>query len=522
MKQNKITLAAVLSAGICLCFLAVFCVINFRGFARFCTPDMYSDTLLSRYIWESGSIFPENWIFGNQFYVAATPVLAALMYGLCGSVNTAMVLATTAMTVLTLISFWWMLRPYADGSRILLGMAVLLGCVIGPNIVTTIEGQIFYLMASYYAGYLITLFVVFGDYVHTLTHTPSRRPNVSMWLSLLLSFCTGMQSLRQTAVMILPLLGFECLRLLRVWLSRKESRDWNREAAFRVGAYTLANLAGRVAIKLLDPNCVTMYEDLAFNSPQVLWERFTTCLRALRSVSGLKYLTGDTPLAGIAALVLVLTVAAALLILLRRRPGDGIGALTLLLTFSVLGVLGVSMVVNIYIRSIYVFPWYPLTALAAVLLAGQLRGWPRTALSLTLLAALMGNLWVSYGPTAALALEDTPPPERQVAQYLMDEDYDFVYGPWMEVSGVAVWTDGQVAAGSWHERVCQVIPYITPTDIFSQEDNTRACYLTTGPGVEQALQDRAAAQGATLTLVSRFEGTAYALYTSDRQLMYFE
>ena len=175
MKQNKFSFSAVLSAIVCLCFLAVFCVINFRGFARFCTPDMYSDTLLSRIIWESGSIFPENWIFGNQFYVAATPVLAALMYGLCGSVNLAMVLATTVMTALTLLSFRWMVRPYADTPRILLGMAVLLGCVFGPDIVTTIEGQIFYLMASYYAGYLITMFVVYGDYTHTVT---GRKPSL--------------------------------------------------------------------------------------------------------------------------------------------------------------------------------------------------------------------------------------------------------------------------------------------------------------------------------------------------------
>lgn len=520
MKQNKFTLTAVLSAGVCLCFLAVFCVINFRGFERFCTPDMYSDTYLSRVMWESGTIFPESWVFGNQFYAAATPVLAALLYGLCGSINLSMVLATTAMTVLTLVSFWWMLRPYTDGSGILLGMAVLLGCVIGPNIVTTIEGQIFYLMASYYAGYLITLFVVFGDYVHALTNVPPRRTNIPLALSLLLSFATGMQSLRQTAVMILPLLGFECLRLLLAWLSRKEPRDWNRGATLRVGAYALANLAGRVAIKLLDPNCVTMYEDLAFNTPQVLWERFTTSLRALRSVSGLKYLTGDTPLAGIAALVLVLAVLAALVLVLRR-PRDGAGTLTLLLVCSILCILGVNMVVNIYIRSIYIFPWYPLTALAAVVLAGRLRGWRRDAVALVLLAALLGNLWVSYGPTAAQALEDTDPPERQVAQYLMEEGYDYVYGPWMQVSGVAVWTDGQVAAGSWHESICQVIPYITPTDIFSGEDNARACYLTTGSGVEQALLDHAAAQDAELTLVKRFEGTAYALYTSSQQLMYF-
>ena len=164
MKNPVNRLIGICSALVCVCFLTIFCVINFRGFSRFCTPDMYSDTYLIREIWESGTIFPENWIFGNQFYVISTPVLGALFYGLCGSINLSMVLATTAMTVLIILSFWWMLRPFASPAQILLGLAVLLGCVIGPEIVSTIEGQILYLMASYYAGYLITMFVIFGDY----------------------------------------------------------------------------------------------------------------------------------------------------------------------------------------------------------------------------------------------------------------------------------------------------------------------------------------------------------------------
>ena len=322
--------------------------------------------------------------------------------------------------------------------------------------------------------------------------------------------------------MVLPLAGFECLRLLWLWLDHRQTADRKLGATLRVVLYTLSNLAGQAAVKLLDPNCVTMYEDLSFNAPGDLAARFSTSLRALRSVTGLKYLTAETPLLGIAALVLVLTAAAGLLSLLQRRErlkGDEV--LMLLLLCSILCIVCVNLVVNIYIRSIYIFPWYALAAVAALVLVGKLRRSWQNALALVLSAALLCNLALSYGPTAKQALSDSEPPEKQIAQYLMDEDYDFVYGPWMQVSGVAVWTDGQVAAGSWHGNICRIIPYITPTDIFSEDDNTNACYLTTGASVEQSLQDHAAARGASLTLVKRFDGTAYALYTSDRQLMYF-
>ena len=512
-------LTASLSAAVCLCYLAVFCIINFCGFCRFCTPDMYSDVYLSTVMWETGSIFPENWIFGNQFYVVSTPVLAALFYGLCGSANLAMVLATTVMTALILLSFFWMVRPFAGRSQILLGMAVLLGSVFGAEIVTTIEGQIFYLMASYYAGYLITLFVVFGDYTRALAAAPVIP---SLLLALVLSFCTGMQSLRQTALMTLPLVGFESIRLLLQWKGRNGTLRWNWQATLRVGLYAIANLAGRVAIKLLDPNCVTMYGKLTFNSLKRLPELLFTCLRCIRSISGLKYLWPGTFLLGITALVLVSIVGISLYGQLRR-PGkrDGLELLLMLFVCSILCVLSISVVVNIYTRSIYIFPWYPMAAVAVMILAGKCPENRKRLLTVLTLTVLMANLVLSYVPTVRKACETEQPPRQEVAQYLMDEGYDIVYGPWMPVAEVAVWTDGQVAAGSWYQNICEVIPYITPTDIFTEADNARACYLTTNVGEEEALLTYAADSGGSMTLVKRFEETGFALYACDKQLMHF-
>ena len=521
MKNHLNRVTAIVCAVVSLLFLFVFCVINFRGFGQFCTGDIYSDTYLVRVMWESGTIFPENWIFGNQFYVISTPVLAALIYGLCGSINLSMILATTAMTLLTIVCFWWMLRPFASRTQILLGLTVLLGSVIGPDVVATIEGQIFYLMASYYAGYLITMFVVFGDYVRTL-HNPERKGTAVLILAVFLSFGTGMQSLRQTAVMVFPLLAAEAIRLLLLWLRRTPVSSWNIKATVRVALYTAANLSGMAAIKVIAPNCVTMYGELSFNPLSRVPECLSTCLRALRSISGLKYLDSETPLLGVIALVLVLaTVIALLSLFLRRRKWDGCDVLMILFGASILCTLGVSVVVNIYTRSIYIFPWYPLAALAAVVLFSRLRISHRAVATALLLIALLGNLFLSYGSSAEKACSDAALPERQVAQYLMDEGYSRVYGPWMWVDRVAVWTDGQVAAGSWYGSVCQVIPYITPTDIFSEADNAKACYLTINAKTEQELLDFAASQGAEMTLLERFEGTSYCLYTSSKQLMFF-
>ena len=74
-----------LTIGVILCFFAVFAVINFKCFARFCEPDMYADTLVARLMWEGKTLFPFAYVFGNQLYVIATPVVSALFYGLTGS-----------------------------------------------------------------------------------------------------------------------------------------------------------------------------------------------------------------------------------------------------------------------------------------------------------------------------------------------------------------------------------------------------------------------------------------------------
>lgn len=100
-------------------YLVVFSIINFCGFTDFMTPDIYSDTLAARYMWEQKSLFPEGWVFGNQYYVVATPVLSALFYGLIGSMNLAMAIATTVMTLALLAACYWLFRSFLGQTQAL-------------------------------------------------------------------------------------------------------------------------------------------------------------------------------------------------------------------------------------------------------------------------------------------------------------------------------------------------------------------------------------------------------------------
>ena len=88
----------------------LYAYLNFAGLPRYCNSDVFADMQLAKRIWEQKSLFPTGWGFGNQYYVVGTPVLAALFYGMLGSINAAMAIATEVMSVLIMLSFLWLLR----------------------------------------------------------------------------------------------------------------------------------------------------------------------------------------------------------------------------------------------------------------------------------------------------------------------------------------------------------------------------------------------------------------------------
>ena len=55
-----------LMAAIAALFVVSFAVMNFRGFARFGTGDIYEDVLLMQRIWNEKTLVPEGWRFSNQ------------------------------------------------------------------------------------------------------------------------------------------------------------------------------------------------------------------------------------------------------------------------------------------------------------------------------------------------------------------------------------------------------------------------------------------------------------------------
>ena len=504
-----------------LAYFAVFAIVNFAGFAYFCNADMYEDTLVARLMWEQKTLFPANYIFGNQYYVIATPVFAALFYGLTGSMNTAMALATTLMSLLIVLSLGWMIKPYIKSrSTQLAVLLALAAAVYVPHILEADEGQLFFVMASYYACYLITFFFLAGDYVRARTDS-SLRP-AALAVSLVLAFCTGMQSLRQTCVSILPILAVEFISALRRLLAREKLWSKGRRMPLcRALGYTAANIGGVLLMKLLGVPNQSIYSDASVLDGAGLNGKLWRFIAASRTVSGFECVKNN---GGFFVLMFVfftaLLIAAAVILLRKVKAApEGIGAYWWLSVMSLLAVIAASFFTTVKLRAIYLFIYYPLLALSAAIVLERAAPKLRRALLIALCVLSAGNLYFSYGEDLRGALSEEKLVSEQICDYAVDNGYELLYGNISYLTpGAAAYSDGKLIAGCWeNDTIFHAIPYLNTRDIYRSTDYSRALFVFYKGEVDAAYSE-AAGSGAVLTERTRIGD--YVLCTSSQQLMY--
>ena len=514
-----------MSAVLMICILihfAVFSYFNFQGFPRYCNSDVYADMQCAKRMWEQKTLFPRDWAFGNQFYVIATPVLAAIIYGITGNINLSMALATEVMSVLIIVSFLWLLRAFTqDLSSQLVCCLILLASIVCPYGPYSINSLLFFTQASFYSCYLITMFVVFGDYIRTFS-SPSAR--VPIWvLSMLLSFGTGMHSLRQTAIMVLPIFAYELFVGLRnVLLGKAFWQQQDIPRLLRVVSYGLANLLGIVVMKLLNVPMVPIFQSAKESASSQLAQRFAAVVTAICEITSLDYLpSGDfSRLLAVVILFLIgITVIAAIRWIARvMKPESELELCWVLFLIGIVGVLLSTIVLDVILRSIYMFMWFPLVALSGLMLIDKLPTAPRYGAMLLVCALSLCSLFYCYKPY--MRIENSEATDaQQMCSWAMEQGYEYVYGEyWGTAPTIAVYSNGQIDAGCWHtpQNVFRVASSNTPRNIYGAAQNEKAIYVFTSADEVQGLQ-KAKARGVTLKKVAEFG--QFCAYTSPVPLM---
>lgn len=456
-------------------YLAVIGWINFRGDPRYFVTDMYSDIMYAQTAWNEKTVLPQNWIFGNQLYAAATPNIASVFYGITGDPITAMGLASTFMTLVLIVSFGWMLRSmnqswFSVGVGVISLLTITLFC--GNPIKSKSGWQLWFTLCSYYSCYAITAFLCYGCYLRS----DCRSSLLMIGLSGMLSFAMGIQSLRQTLIMSIPLAAVECIEIVRRrWMGQKILNRSTATAAILIGS----NLLGVVSVKLLSVNSVHIYGDFSFVSLREIPYRIRSGIELAMSLfSSSKQIE-----------VCILFVLTALLIisLVQSIRKDNQKLLAIILHFMSVGtVLAVHIVSTMIIQQRYFFMIVPFAAVMLSVVFENLSVRMQktgtitlTVLSLVLLLFRGSALVRDYPKTNAY---------KETSQFLLNNGITTVYSRWNLGQYYAIASDFRLEAGFWGDRkdIFRPVLYLTDTQIYDRKAETVAYLFDRQDEVELA------------------------------------
>lgn len=490
IKREKIF--SVVLTVLLLGFVGMVFYINFSINPEYYDGDIYNDINYAKEAWKAKSLFPKDWIFGNQTYVVATPVLAALFYGITGNGFTAMAIASSIMTVLTLLAYDWMTRTLFSYNERTAGFLFMIGfLLLKAHVATSQQGiQAFFTMASYYACYLINAFIVYGCYVRIRQGKFTGKHIVLAVISAALSFGTGMQSLRQTAVMALPLVA--CEVLLIIIYSAKDKRFAISYSTLFSAIVFIANIAGLVAMRFIEINQNSIYGTTAFVSGfKDFFRKLFLNMESVALTFGLDALELRVRLVASIPFLLIILIGFILCVkdyIKNKCNEQGRFVLVMLLTLGCVSVFAAGVLTDVVNRALYYFMIYPLLAVCVSYIIVKFEKKRDVLFAVVAVFTAGMIIFRTAGAVEEIkAGKDKNSTAHQIANYMLDNGYDTIYSVF-GLSGVMDGAENVVVASGDKIHIVQFknvdsskpmkpVEYLCVKDGYKQWDNSKSLYL---------------------------------------------
>lgn len=490
IKREKIF--SVVLTVLLLGFVGMVFYINFSINPEYYDGDIYNDINYAKEAWKAKSLFPKDWIFGNQTYVVATPVLAALFYGITGNGFTAMAIASSIMTVLILLTYDWMTRTLFSYNERTAGFLFMIGfLLLKAHVATSQQGiQAFFTMASYYACYLINAFIVYGCYVRIRQGKFTGKHIIPAIIGVALSFGTGMQSLRQTAVMALPLVA--CEVLLIIIYSAKDKRFAISYSTLFSAIVFIANIAGLVAMRFIEINQNSIYGTTAFvSSFKDFFRKLFLNMESVALTFGLDALELRVRLVASIPFLLIILIGFILCVkdyIKNKCNEQGRFVLVMLLTLGCVSVFAAGVLTDVVNRALYYFMIYPLLAVCVSYIIVKFEKKRDILFSVVAVFAAGMIIFRTAGAVEEIkAGKDKNSTAHQIANYMLDNGYDTIYSVF-GLSGVMDGAENVVVASGDKIHLVQFknvdsskpmkpVEYLCVKDGYKQWDNSKSLYL---------------------------------------------
>ncbi len=473
-------------------FLGLVFYVNLSCNPEYYDGDIYNDINYAKEAWKAKSIFPKNWIFGNQTYVVATPVLAALFYGITGNGFTAMAIASCIMTVFVILTYDWMTRTLFSYNERTAGFLFMIGfLLLKAHVATSQQGiQAFFTMASYYACYLINAFIVYGCYVRIRQGKFMGKHIVLAVIGVALSFGTGMQSLRQTAVMALPLVA--CEVLLIIIYSIKDKRFAISYSTLFSAIVFISNIAGLIVMKFIEINQSSIYGTTAFVSGfKDFFRKLFLNMESVALTFGLDALELRVRLVASIPFLLIILIGFILCVkdyIKNKCTEQGSFVLVMLLTLGCVSVFAAGVLTDVVNRALYYFMIYPLLAVCVSYIIVNFE--KKRGLLFSVVAVFTAGMIIFRTVVAVGEIKtgkDENSTAHQIANYMLDNGYDTIYSVF-GLSGVMDGAENVVVASGDKIHIVQFknvdsskpmkpVEYLCVKDGYKQRDNSKSLYL---------------------------------------------
>lgn len=490
IKREKIF--SVVLTVLLLGFVGMVFYINFSINPEYYDGDIYNDINYAKEAWKAKSLFPKDWIFGNQTYVVATPVLAALFYGITGNGFTAMAIASCIMTVFVILTYDWMTRTLFSYNERTAGFLFMIGfLLLKAHVATSQQGiQAFFTMASYYACYLINAFIVYGCYVRIRQGKFTGKHIIPAIIGAALSFGTGMQSLRQTAVMALPLVA--CEVLLIIIYSAKDKRFAISYSTLFSAIVFIANIAGLVAMRFIEINQNSIYGTTAFvSSFKDFFRKLFLNMESVALTFGLDALELRVRLVASIPFLLIILIGFILCVkdyIKNKCNEQGRFVLVMLLTLGCVSVFAAGVLTDVVNRALYYFMIYPLLAVCVSYIIVKFE--KKRDILFSVVAVFTAGLIIFRTAGAVEEIKagkDKNSTAHQIANYMLDNGYDTIYSVF-GLSGVMDGAENVVVASGDKIHIVQFknvdsskpmkpVEYLCVKDGYKQWDNSKSLYL---------------------------------------------
>ncbi|CDA19070.1 putative uncharacterized protein [Ruminococcus sp. CAG:488] len=532
IKREKIF--SVVLTVLLLGFVGMVFYINFSINPEYYDGDIYNDINYAKEAWKAKSLFPKDWIFGNQTYVVATPVLAALFYGITGNGFTAMAIASSIMTVFVILTYDWMTRTLFSYNERTAGFLFMIGfLLLKAHVATSQQGiQAFFTMASYYACYLINAFIVYGCYVRIRQGKFTGKHIIPAIIGVALSFGTGMQSLRQTAVMALPLVA--CEVLLIIIYSAKDKRFAISYSTLFSAIVFIANIAGLVAMRFIEINQNSIYGTTAFVSCfKDFFRKLFLNMESVALTFGLDALELRVRLVASIPFLLIILIGFILCVkdyIKNKCNEQGRFVLVMLLTLGCVSVFAAGVLTDVVNRALYYFMIYPLLAVCVSYIIVKFEKKRDILFSVVAVFTAGMIIFRTAGAVEEIkAGKDKNSTAHQIANYMLDNGYDTIYSVF-GLSGVMDGAENVVVASGDKIHIVQFknvdsskpmkpVEYLCVKDGYKQWDNSKSLYLLRDHELPK-VKKIAGKYDVTMTEKARFGDGLYLYSMSENICIY--